>query len=1659
MILILLLIISTHGQDLVQPHGQDLVQPHGQDLVQQKRDDYAKRETAVLALQSCLTKHQAKLVVVAKAACRTEAGTDVGLGAALQAWKSDYNAEKKIEIVNDWYRDSPQIKTKIELLFPVAIDSASVSEIVDVIGATGSTEDIAADVKQYQQQAGAETWVTAVKTCKLTAADKVACVTSDANIVDLCTQTANSLKCCGNGNSVASTCGKTDALRVVAKVAEEQLSSDARSCSRIANTTPEAVQTCIELATETFTATTGKVVDEVGLKEKLSKGAKYAVGEAVKVCMGNIDTDLTAETSTVQQKLDATAARKDCRGGEAAKTAMAETLGKSVLDVTTTDAVKYARDGAKEVGKEKMKTYSGTLSEKLAAAKTDMAAAVGKVSDCTTWTKECMTDVDAKKAITNGAQDCMTDAVAACVADIETSTSCSYKSQSVKDAVFDCTGLTAMTDEKLGRMQEKAKAGKVSDAYKAALESCTGTVSAKASCVKTSAQRACTSAKGSTCGEMEVILGRNKGAAKEMAETAAACRDADETECTTAKQVAYEAATGKLFTASDAAKLQKKGARGEVADLMNACFATKVGVLEQRKCSNPAELPEIKEAFAAALGKTAADITNTEYKAAIVEGAKSDIGLAIGGCLGSIASSTVGSARTLAVKACHTDVVDEVRAGLGKPDASDISDNQVRYFLQESGKDLEKNKFEACFEGAASAGDADAVKLAQNNCRGRGAAAVLTAFKYSCGQPAWTDIRAEKEMRDNTLNVVADDFVNCMYTNAPKVGTTKPSNPTIKTAFSTCKTTTKTKRALLTGEPVNPIKAQKDCVRAAKRKVSETVEACKEASGTNCGDPANNPDLLFRLKLMTGKVDITNTEARALVKKSGNSAAGDFMKTCMDNGTLATCLSDGKKAMGAATGEVVDNKALVGGLREAVKEEVADAVVACVASGKTRDSTECKKAKVDAFKATGLGDGKTEKQIKRMVEKSLIAGAQKSMLETKLACLDLAADNATAKTACNTNEIRTAKIAKSEAEGIPVTDIPNADVVKDLEKGKEEDTSSAMEACTEKAMDATATRECVTAVEIHVAVTEGQTDAVRRRLAVPEKQNMVKERMRRASENSFANKMNACMEAAELETGSDIATAKTTCKDTAEDMFTQSTGKIGTDIREGDVEMIQEDAAIRAFTETNIAIALAMVDGETYTDDEKRAATAEAVRKVKGEATTSVLDKSIQVGLRKKAGARALGDKAVACVMATTSDAEALTACSDANLMKEKQLASGQTAAVTNIVDKERAKREAVKELLKYGLKAHTRITVKATKVATLLKRSAKMFNDKKQAVAELICDRMKTATGTKKEKRTKMKAELKRISETRDGSRLDEVTDEELDAVLDMGATDILATIDDCTDKETCRTEAEITLKAALDCKVHAVKAKKNQIAKLVAAQEGADIKAADDAKSADDTRKTEEEIEALMKAKFESVGGVPGTFDAYKVEIKKAKRAYDLNKDIVIKKKPSIDIVVAYDGACVAASEMVIKTSLEAVDTDMDVEKVGTPTVDDNDNKCKTIYRAKRKTGKPATSDELKGVLADKYTSITLMGRRLNGRHLQALDTSADQTTEVEDQPTDQTPTVTPNKPSTDNSPSDNTSTESEPEPDTPSVLSESEGHTINLTIMFSTVMALVVVYTGLP
>merc|ERR1712166_815216 len=643
--------------------------------------------------------------------------------------------------------------------------------------------------KEKKETAGASEWADKVKTCKAAvtgtgatlAAGKKACVTGD--VAALCTKTADALPCC------ATTCTAKDALRVLEGAADEKLSKATKACSRglVAN-----VAACTTAAETAFKETTGvDLTDEAGKilrEEKLANAATGAVGDAVKGCMGSIATGLDAAA--------AKAYRQGCVGGDDAIQAMADALGKGIGDISKTDAAKFAHEGAKTAGRDKMKTFTGTgtdaqkLAQKLGAARTDMAAAAGKKSDAACdiaadYTPDCMTAVDAKKAIAVGAQDCMSAAVAACIADTPNA-DCGLtgtNKAAIKIAVFECNGLdaTSMSDDKFAYMQEKAKAGKVTDAYKAATSSCAGAGATKATCVKTAALDACKSAKGAACGDEELILGRNKGAAKDMADTIAACMDSRESTCATAKQAAYTASTGKTYTATGAAKLQKSGARGAVAELMGACYDLAAGTVVQinaakAKCNDPAEKPEIKQAYAAALGfKSADDISNTEYKEAVVKGAKGDTGVAVGVCLDKIAST--GTTRKTAVKACHSDSIALARDALGD---ADMSEGRVKEFLQESAKGLEKDKFEACFEtaGEATGADADAttaaILLAKNDCRGKGTGAAVVAkrdaFKETCGKPNWTDTRAEKEMYDNTLVAVADDFENCMDTNAPKTG-------------------------------------------------------------------------------------------------------------------------------------------------------------------------------------------------------------------------------------------------------------------------------------------------------------------------------------------------------------------------------------------------------------------------------------------------------------------------------------------------------------------------------------------------------------------------------------------------------------------------------------------------------------------------------------------------------------------------------------------------------------------------------------------------------------------------------------------------------------------------------------------------------------------------
>merc|ERR1712195_184148 len=161
-----------------------------------------------------------------------------------------------------------------------------------------------------------------------------------------------------------------DAFQVIEKAADDKMSQATTACSNVAGARSQtAVDACMTLAAAEYTAITGvDMTGDAGLtkrKEKLEKAAKGAVGDAVGACMADLDTDATASD------------RMSCVGGPQAKKAMADALGKAAGDITKTDAAKFAKEGAQTAGLDKMKTFTGSLADKLTAAKTDMAAAAG----------------------------------------------------------------------------------------------------------------------------------------------------------------------------------------------------------------------------------------------------------------------------------------------------------------------------------------------------------------------------------------------------------------------------------------------------------------------------------------------------------------------------------------------------------------------------------------------------------------------------------------------------------------------------------------------------------------------------------------------------------------------------------------------------------------------------------------------------------------------------------------------------------------------------------------------------------------------------------------------------------------------------------------------------------------------------------------------------------------------------------------------------------------------------------------------------------------------------------------------------------------------------------------------------------------------------------
>ena len=1265
------------------------------------------------------------------------------------------------------------------------------------------------------------------------------------------------------------------------------------------------------------------------------------------------------------------------------------------------------------------------------------------------------------------------------------------------------------------------------------------------------AAAACLVVRGSVCSKADIAIKSKRGAAVEMAETAAACKEAGEASCDALIQASYEGMTGKTYSKKDAIKLLKQGAKSTMAEMMAACeavgleesicFATakstgsdgadtvtgaEVSICKtdsavqtaQKKCSDPEEKPEMKQALAAALGKDAADVTKQDFKKAVIDGAKGEVSLGLDSCI-EIAANKAARAACLDPTSVEGQAIyDEVKSTSGKPE---MTNDQVKRFIKKSAIKGATEKMDARVESAAEStciakaptsisacgtvtalNDAtacDAVKTTANavactytTLRMQGKADLMKAL----GKEDATEDEKEREFKKVIVDVAGDEMENCMTAKAIK-------NAAARTE---CRTSTKDKLTTLTGETVSEAKMQKDVVRAAKRKVGGEVEACREANVADaaelakCGDPKNNAALKQKLKDMTGLKEISNLKAAKMIKEGGQSEVLGCMEDCTDvdrqvcKATALACLKGavGEKKSGS---DVLWPKKedLQLALKKGVATEVTDVILASDANSvlAAKKTTARKAKKTGYYTDDTVGNKKLARDTEKLVEK----GKRQHLAAVLSSCNDLAGTDATKRTACQV----TAKAAKADIDGVPVEDVNESDLVMDLKKAAVSDLSSGIDACMDNAAFSADKVVCRTEAKDAAANALGQTTG--RRLVEMEKGKLEAMLTDGAVESLAGRTVAAFEEAKETRDALELTGSNTDklaadnahlayyTPDKRKERAARALMKDIVDLKDGETERREEDAAVELVIETMKACKKGK-DADSslpdYTIDEKKDYINKEIKKIRpntegaaGSETMLVAAtdplKTFVVKITKKAGAKEFVDKVKACREAASdlSTAKTIAGCTDNDLREAAKDAKGvkstciekattsipddatlcsavtalddatacdtvQTTADANVAacifddgsddsSARRAIRKAFVDRLESVVKANDdqpgrrlagALDTKPTSdqetkdVSELLGRADMVKNDEDDAIAEYIGDMKKYSTaGTDVEKRTQAKAAYAKIrpitKPTRD-------VEEEIDEVFEKSCLDDLddAAACDDVDKAACDAEVNTVLMEKLGKKAEAIGAKKNQLAILTAARAGADH-----TKSNAGTA-TEAATEAKEMAKYKKCGGVEKN-DVIKAKIKKIREMYLADKEIIIKKKNSIDVIVSYivtGNGCDATKNAEATTKMKATgaaDFDSvelaDKESVikGSVVVEGSVKKCKLKFIAK----KVGTDTELEA-LADKFTVVAKIGTTLSGgRRLTETDAevSATQTTEIETstattgQPTTVQPTTT--------------------------------------------------------
>lgn len=478
----------------------------------------------------------------------------------------------------------------------------------------------------------------------------------------------------------------TDFRQFIKGAAETRLGDDMKACMQEAGNNKTMIRSCQDVAKETLKATLGKTsISEQDTQEFIKRGARNAMASGLDACM-----------KTVQE--GDKAAMKACK--DEAKVAIAQGLGKPASEITDTDRNEFIYAGARKQMKDAIDACfdaAKTKADKKKCAsnsKAALARALGKdLSD--------VDDTDAERFAGEAAVGTAASIMKSCMETANTTSARNMcKKDIARAAIAKAQGKDA-EDLPLRDLQEFLNRG-ARTALKEAMSACKAAKKTPAQCKSENGKTALATALGKDPKKVkahEVNVFIAKAAKNAMGDKITACSDAaagNRTKLRACKgahmKEALAAALGKAgVDSADVEKYIRSAARDKVGETMQACAKVAGGdKAALKRCKGQ----KLRDSIKAAIG--ASNVTVRQMHAHIFKAAVVTSASKMEACM------TAAGTNATMIRDCKVSTRAAIAAALGKT-AGDMTESDFQEKLQKGAQHKVVETAKGCMEAATTA--------------------------------------------------------------------------------------------------------------------------------------------------------------------------------------------------------------------------------------------------------------------------------------------------------------------------------------------------------------------------------------------------------------------------------------------------------------------------------------------------------------------------------------------------------------------------------------------------------------------------------------------------------------------------------------------------------------------------------------------------------------------------------------------------------------------------------------------------------------------------------------------------------------------------------------------------------------------------------------------